>query len=232
MKPYYEDDACVIYHGDARDFMYDCGADLVLTDPPYGIEGGIKRGMGGGRQKADYTSQFPDDRNYVENVVVNILDALRVEFACVVLTPGNRCLDLYPPADSFGVFYQPSAVAVQTFGNLDAQPILYYGSNASLWDRTSDGKRQLGIPCSYQLSERPEPNLHPCAKPLKAWSRLLGNISQTGQTVLDPFMGSGTTLRAAKDLNRKAIGIELEERYCEIAAERLSQEVLPLGEAA
>lgn len=63
---------------------------------------------------------------------------------------------------------------------------------------------------------------HPTQKPLKLMSRLCGKFA----TVLDPFMGSGTTLRAAKDLGRRAIGIEIEERYCEIAARRLSQEVL------
>jgi site-specific DNA-methyltransferase (adenine-specific) len=69
---------------------------------------------------------------------------------------------------------------------------------------------------------------HPTQKPLSLISQLCLISSRQGDTILDPFMGSGTTLRAAKNLNRKAVGIEINERYCEIAASRMSQEVLAL----
>lgn len=67
---------------------------------------------------------------------------------------------------------------------------------------------------------------HPTVKPAGILRKYIQIGSLIGDTVLDPFMGVGTTLRAAKDLNRKAIGIEIEEKYCETAAKRLSQEVL------
>ena len=73
---------------------------------------------------------------------------------------------------------------------------------------------------------------HPTAKPLamvRDWVRLFTN---PGDLVLDPFAGSGTTLRAALDEGRRAIGVELEERYCEVIAKRLAQDVLDFGEGA
>jgi site-specific DNA-methyltransferase (adenine-specific) len=71
-----------------------------------------------------------------------------------------------------------------------------------------------------------EKRFHPTQKPISLMGFCINDTS--AQTILDPFMGSGTTLRAAKDLGRKAIGIEIEEKYCEIAAKRMSQEVLNL----
>ncbi len=73
---------------------------------------------------------------------------------------------------------------------------------------------------------------HPAQKPLTIMADIVDLSSRRGDTVLDPFAGSGTTLRAAKDLGRKAIGIEIDERYCEIAAKRLGQEVLDFGAAS
>jgi site-specific DNA-methyltransferase (adenine-specific) len=67
---------------------------------------------------------------------------------------------------------------------------------------------------------------HPTTKPLKLMTELVSLFSDPGETILDPFMGSGTTLRAAKELKRRAIGIEMDEKYCEIAAKRMAQEVL------
>ena len=66
---------------------------------------------------------------------------------------------------------------------------------------------------------------HTCPKPINLIKKVVCRLSDPSDSIIDPFLGSGTTLRAAKDLGRKAIGIEIEERYCEIAAKRMAQEV-------
>lgn len=212
--PYYDHDGITIYHADCRKVIANVNFDLVLTDPPYGIEGS-SGAINKKRAKGDYDKSFTDDRFYIESVVVPVVWTCRTLCGCVVVTPGNKWMCLYPPADSFGTFFQPAATGLQVFGNLDSQPILYYGKNAS-------GKN-MGVQLSYRVTEPPSTQQHPCAKPINVWRKLLGNVSQEGQVVLDPFMGSGTTLVAARLEGRKAIGIEISERYCEVAANRLSQ---------
>ena len=224
MTPYYEHAGITIYHGDCREILPGLPrVDVVLTCPPWGISGSSGT-INEARGKGNYSSAFVDDADNLAAVTVPTIKRLIETVPCVVVTPGFFYLSQYPQPKSFGCFYQPAACGMQTFGHGDAQPIYYYGKNA---------KGNNLVPCSYLLTEAPEANGHPCPKPEKAWTRLLGNVSREGQTILDPFMGSGTTLVAAKNLGRKAIGIEIEEKYCEIAAKRLAQEVFSFeGDAA
>ena len=216
MEPYYQDESVTIYHADCREVIPTITCDIVMTDPPYGVEkssGTINRK----RAKAEYTSDFEDSPRYIARVVIPVVVECLKRWP-VVLTPGNKCLMQYPQPDSLGCFYQPAAVGLQVFGNLDSQPILYYGKNPT--------KKNMGVPCSYVLTETPEKNGHPCPKPLGIWKRLMTNVTLEGMTVFDPFMGSGTTVVAARETGRKAIGAEIDERYCEIAAKRCSQRLL------
>jgi len=129
----------------------------------------------------------------------------------------------------------------KTFNPLEDRKNIYGGMKMHGTDRLKDGStRQIhgegkavkdyGMRYNWwRLNNAPTKDEgHPAPMPFSmAFDHIL-SWSNAGDTILDPFMGSGTTLRAAKDLNRKAIGIEIEERYCEIAADRMSQTVMPL----
>jgi hypothetical protein len=143
-----------------------------------------------------------------------------------VVTPGVKNRERYPRPTHLGAIFYPSGAGMGPWGFTCWQPIHFYGPDPYL----EDGKGSR--PDSFSTTEAAEQNGHPCPKPIGTMKWLVERVSRPGETILDPFMGSGTTLRAAKDLGRKAIGIEIEEKYCEIAAERLGQEVLDLGAAA
>jgi site-specific DNA-methyltransferase (adenine-specific) len=108
-----------------------------------------------------------------------------------------------------------------TCGFGEAWEAIFYGMKGR---RPLNGARPRTV-IRYDWSSTMDP-VHPTVKPIPLLSRIIEWSSAAGELVLDPFMGSGTTLVAAKNLGRRAIGIEIEERYCEIAAKRLSQEVL------
>ena len=205
-----------LHLGDCLEFMRTMPAgsvDAVVTDPPYGIDGGNGH-LNKERGKGNYSGCFEDTPEYIRRVVVPVIQACIDICGCVIVTPGNKNFSAYPQPDSFGCFYQPAAVGLQVFGNLDAQPIFYYGKNAS--------KKNMGVPCSYTLTEQPEKNGHPCVKPIKAWTRLIVNNTLPGQTVFDPFMGSGTTALACYNQERNFIGCEIDPGYFAIAQRRIA----------
>lgn len=221
MKPYYEHAGITIYHGDCREVLPTLTekVDLVLTDPPYGINLGVAERSGKMMKhgNSSYTL-FDDTPDYVQRTVVPVIEECIGLATRVAVTSGIRNMFLYPNPTTVWVLHWPNGAGLGRWSAFNCwQPVLLYG----------DGPKRVGsIPDTFTTTEQAERNGHPCPKPLRLWSKLLAAVSCEGELILDPFMGSGTTLRAAKDLGRRAIGIEIEERYCEIAAKRLAQEVL------
>lgn len=221
-KPYYQDGAVTLYHGDCRFLIPQLGRfALLLTDPPYGIGGGSGTIGKQRAHKHDYLS-FNDTLEDIEiEIVPAIKAALRVCDRGIV-TPGPKAFHLYPQCIAFGSLFQPATCALNKWGRANSQPILYYGSPPRIGIDIGDTTYEIVSAQSDGAED------HPCPKPIGVWKRLLQLGTNEGETVLDPFAGSGTTGRACKDLGRKCVLIEREERYCEIAARRMGQEVLPL----
>lgn len=226
MQPYYEQDGIRIFHGDCREvwaYDYDVACSLnsvFITDPPYGVELGTSdsRGDGHGLAKQGYASYLDTFEQWVELVPPTIKRAIEATARGACFT-GKHLTYLPQPATMGGV-YCPAGVGRNPWGYTNFMPVFFYGCDPQL----QHGAKQTVL----RSSEVAEVNGHPCPKP-EGWMRWLVNlVSLPTDTVVDPFMGSGTTLVAAKRLGRKAVGIEIDERYCEIAAKRLSQGALPM----
>ena len=227
-KPYYDSKGITIYHGDCRDAgpLLAAHATAFVTDPPYGVSGG-KGGNERERGKAKYeieSAAWADTEAYIRDSVVPLVRQLVASGLRGAITTGNRCLFLYDRPADIGCFWSPADTGFGPWGVCCFHAILYYGKDP----RAGKGQQPTG---RYLQGNAPK-NGHPCPKPEREWQWLVNKVCVEGDTVLDPFMGSGTTLRAAKDLGLKAIGIEIEEKYCEIAARRLEQEVFDFGEAS
>lgn len=218
MTPYYADGRTTIYHGDARDLMPHLTADVILTDLPYGI--GVAY------------DGYDDTADALDELARDAVPLMRAAAPVVAFTCGVPNIWRYPPADWVLCWYQSNAFAATGRWGFNAwQPLLVYGTDPYL--RRRQGRRPDVILESVTGEDVWTRGLHPCRKPLAPWRTILRRVSpDESDIVLDPFMGIGTTLAAAKYTGRRAIGIEQSERYCEAAAQRLAQDVLDFGESA
>ena len=209
MKPYYQDNAVTIHHGDCRDILLSLPkVDLVLTDPPYGIN-------------LD-TSNTKYKHGISRNGIVGDIKAFDPSIILTLGRPtiiwGGNCfasrLPDYPGWLCWNKTVRDGALIRQADMELAWTNFV----------KRPRAKQHLWIG-AYRASESGEQALHPTQKPLvlMQWCIRIADEYLKVENILDPFMGSGTTLRAAKDLGRKAIGIEIEEKYCEIAAKRCSE---------
>ncbi len=221
MKPYYDEAGITIFHGDCREVLPTLPkCDLLLTDPPYGVNLGTHKAANetrGWLAKKAYKTYDDTPENFLSVVVPAIETSLLLVRNGMVFTSGTGLAKL-PEYKAVGGVFLPSGVGRTCWGFQNFSFLALYGNAPSL----NLGAKPTGIVSTATSGE----SEHPCPKPIEwmKWAIQLGSLPT--DTVLDPFMGSGTTLRAAKDLGLKAIGIEIEERYCEIAANRLRQGVL------
>ena len=142
-----------------------------------------------------------------ENIIPRIKIALSLTKRAVI-TPGSRNVFLYPKPDDMGVWWNPAGTATGKWGFILAQPILYYGKDPDAGMRSRPSSVQ-----GHNTSVSDVRDMgFPCPKPEKFMKWLVDKGSVGGETVLDPFMGTGTTLHAAGDVRRSAIGVDLAQR--------------------
>lgn len=226
MRPYYEDAAVTIYHADCREVVCGLsGVGALATDPPYGI--GFN----------EYASHKDDPSGYPELLLSAIEGSERAMGGagwCAVFVSATTARDWHRlvPRE-----WRPVALP-KTFTQVHPGRAPLWATDYALvwklgepeWPEQGARVRDWCIVPTSDMSKRVRG--HPCPRPLPAMLHMVLMVSAPGAVVLDPFMGTGTTLVAAKELGRRAIGVEIEERYCEIAARRMSQEVLDFGGAA
>jgi DNA modification methylase len=236
VKPYFDDGTVTIYHGDCSVIAPQLGTfDLLCTDPPYGIgeargknksrgqvpivdkraSGSAKRAVAPSR---DYGVSDWDDAPPSHDLLSMLRDKAR--WQCIF---GGNYFAL-PPSSCWLVWDKEN-------GETD------FADCELAWTNYKRAVRRIRYQWHGMLrgglsGKLAEPRYHPTQKPLAVMSWAVGLCPERPKSVIDPFMGSGTTLRACKDLGIRCVGIDREERYCEIAARRMSQQTLALGGAA
>jgi site-specific DNA-methyltransferase (adenine-specific) len=207
-----------LYLGDCREVMASFPAcfrvDAVITDPPYGLAGSSGT-INERRKKAIYDNGRTDTLEDVRTVYV---PAVRLALSLAkrgAVTPGTPHSFEYPKPDDIGAIFQPAVQGMSKWGRPTWQPILFYGRDPRLGLTIKD--------LTFKSNGQHEKSEHPCPKPddLMAW--LVDRVALAGETVLDPFMGTGTTGVHCIRLRRSFVGIELEPKYFDIACRRIEQ---------
>ncbi len=214
--PYYQDDHVTLYHGDSLDILPTLQYDAIVTDPPYGI---AWRGSGyNGARPHDGIAN--DDTTEARDAVLRLCgDRPAIVFGSVYCAPPTNARHVavwHKPPDSgvigASIGLRRDIEAIYFSGKFDNRPV----------QRSSVFRSTLTATGPHTQRYR-----HPHAKPVDLMRNLL-ELLPNDFVIVDPFAGSGSTLQAAKDLGRRAIGVELDEQHCETIVGRLAQEVLPL----
>ncbi len=215
MKPYYQDGSVTLYHGDCRQILPNLSRfDLLLTDPPYGIDADNRKRVLS-RSNAAAAKDYGESQWDKEPVPMWLMELARSMADKQIIFGGNYYA--LPPCKG------PLVWDKENTGD--------FADGEMAWNNLGCALRIKRHLWNGMLRKGGEQRQHPTQKPLEViqWAlQLAGDV----QTVLDPWAGSGTTGRAAKDLGKTCVLIERDERYCEIAAKRMQQEVLGLEEAA
>jgi site-specific DNA-methyltransferase (adenine-specific) len=218
MKPYYDDGTVTIYHGDCREILPTLTADAVVTDPPYGIGLDTRSRYAGNRDHAPIAG---------DDVPFDPAPPLALGVPTILWGANHYC-DRLPPTAGWLVWNKvifDGAFGTKSMNKKQAEVEIAW---------TNCVPRPKGLRHLWDGAFRESESgtrFHPAQKPVALMAWCLGLLPSDCRAIVDPFAGSGPTLRAAKDLGRKVIGIELEERYCEIAAQRCAQDVLDLAAA-
>lgn len=217
MSLYYEDESVRLYHGDCLQIDAWLEADVLVTDPPYGIGWSISTNRRA-KSKAHAGIQNDQDTTFRDAALTAWGDRPGVVFgAWAAPFPKHRQVLIWRKPVDAGV------VGSTTGYRRDVELVFLVGK----WPMRTSSRSSVLVTDGGKAAYL---NGHPHAKPTRLLEQLI-DFAPDG-TVADPFAGSGSTLVAAKQLGRKAIGVELEERYCEVTAKRLAQGVLDFGEGA
>src|SRR5262245_39149089 len=208
---------CTLYCGDARDLVRRLTADALITDPPYGLDLGVANNQTRDRShlhKAGYAS-YDDTYAAFCRTIVPILNQALDRVQCAAVFTGPHMHEQRKPVAT-GAIFSPAAVGRTPVGTKNKLDILYYGT----FPAAGQHRRT-----SIESNARAEPSVHPCPKPLAWMTWLVDLASRPGETILDPFMGSGTTGVACVELGRRFIGIERDPDYFALACQRIEAAV-------